>query len=133
MARLSPRFLCIPFLVLLAVAASLAHGEQGPDSAAKSAPTLVVEGLGKATVTLSGPWQFHLGDEAGWEQPGLDDSTGHNGWETIRAACRRIMRTRDLRGTGGTSTSSLLRVRLRILHCLFFHRKDRMRCIGTDG
>ena len=85
MARLSLRFLCIPFFALLAVAVSLAHGEQGPDAAAKSAPTLVVEGLGKATVPLNGPWQFHLGDDMGWAQPGVDDVTGHGGWETISA------------------------------------------------
>ena len=85
MARLSPRFLCIPFLVLLAVAASFAHGEQAPGAAAKGAPTLVVEGLGKAAVTLSGPWQFHVGDDMGWAQPDVDDATGHDGWETIGA------------------------------------------------
>jgi hypothetical protein len=31
--------------------------------------------------TLSGPWQFHLGDDPQWADPGYDDS----GWEKLSA------------------------------------------------
>jgi serine phosphatase RsbU (regulator of sigma subunit) len=45
------------------------------------ASTLVVEGLGKGTVLLDGPWQFHLGDDMDWANPALDDSH----WEQLSA------------------------------------------------
>jgi hypothetical protein len=45
------------------------------------APTLVVEGLGRGTVALDGPWQFHLGDDLTWADPAFDDS----GWEQLSA------------------------------------------------
>ena len=51
-----------------------------------SAPTvLTIEGLGKGVAPLDGPWQFHLGDDPAWAAPGVDDTTGHNGWEQITA------------------------------------------------
>ena len=40
---------------------------------------LIVAGLGKATVPLDGPWQFHTGDNAAWADPNLDDSN----WEQV--------------------------------------------------
>jgi hypothetical protein len=49
------------------------------------APTLTIDGLGKGTAPLDGPWQFHLGDNSAWAQPGIDDATGRNGWEQIKA------------------------------------------------
>jgi len=48
-------------------------------------PSLKVEGLGKGTTTLSGPWQFHVGDDASWARPETADSTGLNGWEQLTA------------------------------------------------
>lgn len=71
-------------LVLLALAfAALclpASAAEKPES-----PTLVVDGLGKGTVALDGPWQFHLGDDPSWASPTLDDATGHSGWEQLTA------------------------------------------------
>jgi hypothetical protein len=49
------------------------------------APTLAIDGLGKGSAPLDGPWQFHLGDDRTWAQPGIDDATGHNGWEQLTA------------------------------------------------
>jgi hypothetical protein len=34
-------------------------------------------------VTLQGPWQFHLGDDLKWAQPGTRDMVGIDGWEQI--------------------------------------------------
>jgi hypothetical protein len=47
-----------------------------------SAP-LVIEGLGKGAVPLSGPWQFHLGDDAAFALPQHDATTGQAGWTQI--------------------------------------------------
>ena len=87
MASLSARTLRrVVFCALIAIAAAAAlHAEQTAGSSDRAAPVLVVQGLGKATVTLDGPWQFHLGDDIEWAQPGIDDATGHNGWEKISA------------------------------------------------
>ncbi len=35
--------------------------------------------LGNATVELTGPWRFHIGDNPAWAQPGFDDSS----WSTM--------------------------------------------------
>ncbi len=35
--------------------------------------------LGNATVPLTGPWKFHIGDNMAWAQPGFDDSA----WGTM--------------------------------------------------
>lgn len=53
--------------------------------AQSSAPVVVVHDPGSEAARLSGPWQFHLGDDAAWAQPEIDDSTGHDGWEQIMA------------------------------------------------
>ena len=48
------------------------------------APSVVtIDGLGKGTVDLSGPWRFHIGDDLHWAEPGFNDTPGENGWETI--------------------------------------------------
>ena len=39
----------------------------------------MVEGLGRGIVALGGQWQFHLGDDAEWSLPNLDDT----GWERL--------------------------------------------------
>jgi serine phosphatase RsbU (regulator of sigma subunit) len=46
---------------------------------------LTIDGLGKGVAPLDGPWQFHLGDDPNWATPGIDDATGHNGWEQLTA------------------------------------------------
>jgi len=43
------------------------------------APPLVVKGLGRGTVALDGPWQFHTGDDMAWANPASDDSN----WQLI--------------------------------------------------
>jgi hypothetical protein len=58
-----------------------------PPSATSTPPAvLTIEGLGKGVAPLDGPWQFHLGDDPTWATPGIDDATGHNGWEQLTAA-----------------------------------------------
>jgi hypothetical protein len=74
------RSLCLQGLVLLAAGCVVAHAEKPQVSAS---PTVVVDGLGKGALTLDGPWQFHLGDDPSWANPGIDDSTGYDGWEQL--------------------------------------------------
>ncbi len=76
----SMRFPCIAILAVLAVRAPLTRAEQPRATATPIAP-LVIAGLGKGTVALDGPWQFHLGDDTAWASPDFDDS----GWEQLSA------------------------------------------------
>jgi len=49
---------------------------------ARPAPVpFVMQGLGRATLPIDGPWQFHTGDNPAWASPGFDDS----GWQQVRA------------------------------------------------
>jgi hypothetical protein len=50
---------------------------------AHAAP-FVADCLGKGAVPVDGAWQFHMGDDLSWAQPGVEDSTGQNGWESIQ-------------------------------------------------
>ncbi len=70
-------FLRAAALVVFAFAALSSYGEQAN---APVAP-IVIEGLGKGTVPLIGPCQFHLGDDPAWATPGFNDST----WERLTA------------------------------------------------
>jgi hypothetical protein len=78
-------------LALVAVAAIVSPHSQiqaavVPPSATSTPPAvLTIEGLGKGVAPLDGPWQFHLGDDSTWATPGIDDATGHNGWEQVTA------------------------------------------------
>lgn len=45
-------------------------------------PSLQIHGLGRGSVAIAGPWQFHLGDNPAWASPSFDDST----WETLHAS-----------------------------------------------
>jgi hypothetical protein len=55
-----------------------AHAQTSPD------PSIVtIDGLGKGTVDLSGPWRFHIGDDLQWGGPSINDTPGQSGWETI--------------------------------------------------
>lgn len=53
--------------------------------AQSSAPVLKIDGLGKGTAPLDGPWQFHLGDDPSYAMPQTPDATGTFGWEQISA------------------------------------------------
>ncbi|MGB6193055.1 MAG: PP2C family protein-serine/threonine phosphatase [Terracidiphilus sp.] len=55
------------------------------ESATAAAPVVELHNPGSLAAGLSGPWQFHLGDDAAWARPEIDDSTGHDGWEQITA------------------------------------------------
>jgi hypothetical protein len=75
-----------PFAILL-LALPL-FGFQFPIARAQALPTpsvVTIDGLGKGTVDLSGPWRFHIGDDLHWGEPGFNDTPGENGWETILA------------------------------------------------
>ena len=55
-----------------------AHAQTSPG------PSIVtIDGLGKGTVELSGPWDFHIGDDLRWADPSISDTPGEDGWETI--------------------------------------------------
>jgi serine phosphatase RsbU (regulator of sigma subunit) len=75
------RFPGLDILILMAAASGLACAAQPPAPSTPGARTLVLDGLGKGTAPLDGPWQFHLGDDPAWAKPGFDDS----GWEQLTA------------------------------------------------
>ena len=66
---------CLVLLTLLFFSPVLSQAQQTPTSS-----PLLVNGLGKATATLDGNWQFHTGDDPSWASPTLDDSA----WEPIQ-------------------------------------------------
>jgi hypothetical protein len=70
------RFLCLSAIVLLVGSAAALCGQTDTYAA-----PIVAEGVGKGTIALDGKWQFHLGDNAAWASPDLDDSR----WELITA------------------------------------------------
>lgn len=74
-------FARIAAAVLFAFAATLSYAKQA-SAETTQAPQLVIEGLGKGTSALNGPWQFHLGDDLAWANPDFDSS----GWEQLTAA-----------------------------------------------
>jgi diguanylate cyclase len=67
-------------IAMLAFAPYWAHATQAGAKSTAATP-LVIEGLGKGTFTLDGPWQFHLGDDPAWASPAFDSS----GWEQLTA------------------------------------------------
>jgi diguanylate cyclase (GGDEF)-like protein len=67
-------------VVAFAFAVHSSHAEQVSAKITPSAP-LVIEGLGKGTASLNGPWQFHLGDNPAWATPAFDSSD----WEQLTA------------------------------------------------
>ncbi len=46
---------------------------------------LKAEELGKGSVPLDGPWQFHLGDNPDWASPLVNDASGQGGWSQLTA------------------------------------------------
>jgi len=78
---------CLPAVLLyvslfLASSPGLEAAQAPALSAAASSTGVSVEGLGKAVEPLTGPWQFHLGDDPSWASPSFDDSQ----WEKLTAA-----------------------------------------------
>ena len=71
-------FVCLAICLFALLVPCLATAASS--AAPARAPTLVIDGLGKGTAPLDGPWQFHLGDNPAWAQPNFDDATGHDGW-----------------------------------------------------
>jgi hypothetical protein len=76
--RRFPSLLLITISVVVLASALDARAAATSSAAAR---TLAIDGLGKGTAPIDGPWQFHLGDNAAWADPGLDDS----GWEQLTA------------------------------------------------
>jgi Stage II sporulation protein E (SpoIIE) len=74
----SPFAILLLGLLLFGFHLSFAYAQALP-----TPPVVTIDGLGKGTVDLSGPWRFHIGDDLHWAEPGLNDTPGENGWETI--------------------------------------------------
>jgi diguanylate cyclase (GGDEF)-like protein len=71
-------------IAMLAFTAPWVHATQASAKSTAIAPLVApvaIEGLGKGTFTLRGPWQFHSGDDAAWASPEFDSS----GWEELSA------------------------------------------------
>ena len=66
--------------VCLCGGAGAALAQSGSPAAA---PVLRIDGLGKGSAALDGPWQFHLGDNPAWALPQTPDATGQKGWEQL--------------------------------------------------
>src|SRR5271170_7979346 len=64
-----------PLLLFFTLTAASLHAAQS-----LAGSSLVVEGLGRGTVALDGPWQFRAGDDPAWSSPTLDDTS----WEHLR-------------------------------------------------
>jgi hypothetical protein len=73
--------LCLQGFFLVAAASAVAGAEQVSGPLAQAVPTFAAEDLGKGTVAVDGPWQFHLGDDMAWANPAFDDSH----WEQLTA------------------------------------------------
>jgi len=70
----------IAAMVLLVFAVHWIRAEQA-DTKTTAPTSISIEGLGKGTFTLNGPWQFHPGDDPAWANPAFDSSA----WERITA------------------------------------------------
>jgi Stage II sporulation protein E (SpoIIE) len=65
-------------LAMLFVPGIAARAQEAP-------PVTVLKNFGRGVASFDGPWQFHPGDNPAWAAPGIDDATGHDGWEEIMA------------------------------------------------
>lgn len=72
------RVVCLRLILLFVALPPAVRAQPSP----QAAPTIVINGLGHGAVPLDGPWQFHIGDDPAWADPGFDDSH----WEQISAA-----------------------------------------------
>ena len=77
MQKASLWFLCVRLFLCITLVPSFAL----PAAWAAAPVPLVLDGMGKGTVELDGPWQFHTGDDLAWALPGYDDSQ----WEHLTA------------------------------------------------
>jgi hypothetical protein len=59
------------------------HSRSAQAQASADPAVVTIDGLGKGTVDLSGPWRFHIGDNLQWADPSINDTPGQDGWETI--------------------------------------------------
>jgi diguanylate cyclase (GGDEF)-like protein len=77
------RFSSFARIVAFVVIAFGAHSSKAKQVSASIVPIspVVIDGLGKGTVTLDGSWQFHAGDDPGWAAPAFDSSH----WERLTA------------------------------------------------
>jgi diguanylate cyclase (GGDEF)-like protein len=67
--------------VIVALAAHWAHAARPNETAAATVAPFAVQTLGREIFTLTGPWQFHAGDNPAWADPTFDSSS----WEQLSA------------------------------------------------
>jgi hypothetical protein len=77
----------------------------GASAHAATPSPLVLDGLGRASLPVDGPWQFHEGDDLAWASPAYDDSA----WQPIQAG-----RTWEEQGHRGLTGFAWYRKRLSI-------------------
>ncbi len=76
------RFRIYRIFLLVTVGLAASGLQAQPNSTRSVLPDpLVIDGLGKGTFTLAGPWQFHPGDDPAWASPAFDSSS----WEQLSA------------------------------------------------
>jgi len=80
MASLHSAFRHMAAIAMFTLATYGLHAEQAGTEATQPA-SIAIEDLGKGTFTLSGPWQFHTGDDPAWASPAFDST----GWEQLTA------------------------------------------------
>lgn len=66
-------FAVLVTVTLLVLGTSLSIAEEAPAVDHRPAFVLDLDGLGKGAAPLTGPWQFHLGDNPVWASPSFDD------------------------------------------------------------
>jgi len=76
-----PRGLLARYLASFALLVGFAALSVGQATTRSVVVPIVVDGLGKGTIPLNGPWEFHAGDDLAWASPALDDSQ----WQPIQA------------------------------------------------
>jgi hypothetical protein len=77
--RIRRPFVIFPLVLLLfGFHLRFAHAQTS-----QAPPVVTIDGLGKGTVDLFGPWRFHIGDDLRWADPSINDTPGQSGWETI--------------------------------------------------
>jgi hypothetical protein len=72
---------CLQLILALAGTVAFARAQKQAVTLPPGPSTLVLNDIGKGSVPLNGPWQFHLGDDISWASPALDDSH----WEQLSA------------------------------------------------
>ncbi len=83
MTRLPRRLLASAGLVLAAITTFPLHAVAPSQAGPVQSPALAIDGLGKGVTPLSGPWQFHVGDEPSFALTQTADATGIDGWEAL--------------------------------------------------